>query len=134
MKTLTGTLALAALLLVGAATAQAEPRLELRNVGAEAPKLGFDGWYDCPFGGPVPIGIWVNKVFSNTTAERIGLEPGDVIMEINGRRMNSNTDYHEALKDAKYRNGGYVRMLVSDVRTRTDYREGRRTEVRFYLP
>ena len=85
------------------------------NPGA-TPRLGFTGraiwnW-----------GMHVDQVYYGSTAARQGLERGDVIMSINGRRINSMGDYFSALSAANYQ-GGWISMVVDNVRARQTGRE-----------
>jgi len=59
-------------------------------------------------------GMVVDSVPWGTPASRTGLEPGDVIVRINGRWIQSDHDYFQALRYC----GGVCRLLVQDVRGR----------------
>lgn len=59
-------------------------------------------------------GMVVDSLVYGGLAQRLGLEGGDVIERINGRRIRSQFDYTQALGAS----GGYGRMLVRDVRSR----------------
>ncbi len=59
-------------------------------------------------------GMVVDSVPWGTPASRTGLEPGDVIVRINGRRICSDHDYFQALRWS----GPTCRLLVRDVRGR----------------
>jgi S1-C subfamily serine protease len=69
-------------------------------------RLGFDGAF-------TGYGMLVQRVHYGSIAQQIGLEPGDVILAINGRRIFS---YHHYL-NLLARSGGYVTLTVRDVRT-----------------
>jgi hypothetical protein len=56
-------------------------------------------------------------------AARLGLEPGDVILSLNGYRLTYTGSWNDALSQA-VSNGGYVRLAVRDVRSgRVHWRE-----------
>lgn len=74
------------------------------NVGV--PLLGFTG-DACGWG------VHVRSVNWGSVAQRIGLEPGDVIVGLNGRPVRSLNDYYRALQQS----GGVVALEVRDVRT-----------------
>jgi len=40
-------------------------------------------------GNPVPAGLYMHKVFKNSLLEKVGLQPGDMIYELNGHRLDS---------------------------------------------
>jgi len=88
----------------------AEGRAELRLIRPgmpDAPRLGIYGHFEWG------LGMVVDSVAWGTPAARTGLEPGDVIRAINGRPIQSEWDYFQALRYS----GGYVRLTVQDVRT-----------------
>lgn len=70
-------------------------------------RLGFYGHFDWR------RGMVVDSVVAGSRADRLGLESGDAIAEINGRPIDSEFAYHRALQAS----GGYGRMIVRDVRT-----------------
>ncbi len=74
------------------------------------PKLGFQGQI---LGG---YGMKVVSVNWGTPAQRIGLESGDVITQINGRQIRSQWDYDQALRDAAMYYSGRVNLQVRNVR------------------
>lgn len=49
-------------------------------------------------------------------ASQLGLEPGDVILSLNGYRLTYTGSWNDALSRALY-DGGFVRLEVRDVRT-----------------
>ena len=59
-------------------------------------------------------GMVVDHVPWGTPASRTGLEPGDAIVRVNGRWIQSDYDYFQALRFS----GATVRLLVRDVRGR----------------
>jgi len=74
------------------------------------PKFGFASFNIRGVGERVTFVRW------GGLASRLGLEPGDTILSMNGYRLN----YHGAWDDALYRamsNGGFVRLRIRDVRT-----------------
>jgi hypothetical protein len=70
-------------------------------------RLGFYGHFDARFG------MVVDYVTAGSIAQRVGLESGDAIVEINGRWINSDYAYYSALQAS----GGQGTMLVRDVRS-----------------
>lgn len=101
-----------AVLGMAASTVQAQqPEAGLRlipPVVPTQPRLGFYGHMEYGFG------MMVDRVFWGTPASRAGLEPGDVIVRINNRRIRTDYDYYQALSAS----GPYCRLLVRDVRGR----------------
>ncbi len=122
MTRLTTCFASAALLIVLGSTAHAQHRLMAPNPHgsghAPTPRLGFNG--QISYG----HGMRVNYVQYGTPAHWIGLERGDVIVRINGRRINSRYDYDRALEDAAYYRGGRVVLVVDDVRAHGPFSSG----------
>jgi S1-C subfamily serine protease len=57
-------------------------------------------------------GVVIRGVEPDSAAERLGLERGDVIWSINGKVVNSNSSYVQAMNDC----GGSVEMMVRNVR------------------
>lgn len=57
-------------------------------------------------------GMHVNRVVPGSIAQRLGLEPGDVIVRINNQNLTCEHDYFNALQ-----NTSHVRLLVQNVRT-----------------
>jgi Trypsin-like serine proteases, typically periplasmic, contain C-terminal PDZ domain len=95
------------------------PVVPITPVVPETPRLGIYGHFEFGYGMVVDSVVW------GTPAARSGLESGDVIRAINGRWINSQSDYFRALAYS----GGYARLLVQDVRTgalvsRTAYLDG----------
>ena len=74
------------------------------------PKFGFSG--STIYG----YGERVVSVRHGGRAERLGLEPGDVILSLNGYRLTYSGSWNDALSRALAR-GGLVRLQVRDVRT-----------------
>jgi S1-C subfamily serine protease len=71
------------------------------------PRLGF--WGHMQYG----KGMVVDRIQRGSVAARVGLERGDVIQAINGRRVHSTDRYHSLLRDS----GGRVRLHIRDVRS-----------------
>ena len=59
------------------------------------------------------IGVKVASVNPYGAAERMGLEQGDIVTQVNGRPIRGLWDLRRALD----RSNGYVRLMVRDVRT-----------------
>lgn len=73
-------------------------------------RLGFTGTF-------LPgRGLRVEQVEWGTKAERLGLERGDVLLEINGQRLRSLGHYFQLLEDAAAWNDGRVSLVVRNVR------------------
>ena len=104
-KVLSITLLSCAVLAAAGSYAQAQ-RTEAyrRPVSSGLPKLGFYG--HIVYG----QGLMIDNVAWATEAQRIGLEPGDVIVSVNGRPIRNWNDYNSAL----YYSGGYGRLVVRD--------------------
>lgn len=85
-----------------------EQRLLLRPDRPEGPtpRLGIVGYVEYGHG------LVVERVAPFTPAARLGLEPGDVILRVNDQRIRRDGDLQRALRFS----GGYVRLLVDDVR------------------
>lgn len=71
-------------------------------------RLGFRGV-------DVGWGVEIVSLDYGGTAAQLGLEPGDVIVELNGRRVMNINDYHAIMA----RSGGFVQLVVRDHRTGT---------------
>ncbi|MCL6501359.1 MAG: PDZ domain-containing protein [Pirellulales bacterium] len=91
--------------------AEAEPAL------AQAGAFGCPCPLDLGLSGHVEwgLGLVVECVPPCTLAARLGLEPGDVIVRINGRRIRCEADYARGLAEAA--RCGVLRLVVVDVRT-----------------
>lgn len=88
----------------GAALAPSE------DLGCHTPlDLGVAGYVDCR------LGLVLECVPACSLAARLGLEPGDVILRINGRRIRCDADYTRGLADAA--RCGVLKLLVIDVRS-----------------
>lgn len=108
-KRVCGTALLSAVVLATAGmNADAQQSFEYRRpVTSGMPKLGFYG--HIVYG----QGLMVDSVSWATEAARIGLEPGDVIVSVNGRPIRSWSDYNAAM----YYSGGRGRLVIRDVRS-----------------
>ena len=74
------------------------------------PRLGFHGHM-------IPgYGMRVDHVLYGTPAQQIGLERGDVLWRIDGRRILSRMDYDQALQQAAWYQGGWLTLTVRNVR------------------
>lgn len=69
-------------------------------------RLGFNGNF-------IGYGIQVLGVQPYSTADRMGLEPGDVVIAVNGVRIQSYGHYLALINST----GGFVQLHVQDVRT-----------------
>ena len=72
-------------------------------------------------------GLRVNSVVPNAPAERTGLEPGDVLVEANGLRLESEADLDRAMAGSR----GTLQLKVVNVRTGTLVAATVRLEERF---
>jgi PDZ domain len=75
------------------------------------PKFGFSSSTIHGFGQRV------ESVRPGGRAARLGLEPGDVILSLNGYRLTYSGSWNDALSRALYDDGGFLRLRVRDVRT-----------------
>ncbi|WP_339750272.1 PDZ domain-containing protein [uncultured Rubinisphaera sp.] len=73
----------------------------------DIPTLGFYGYQTCQ-------GMVVTKVNRGTEAWKIGLEPGDIIVSIDGFRLHDEGDYTRAMRRA----GRHADLRVKDVHGR----------------
>ena len=88
---------------------------EMRVIGPDsrpAPRLGFNGTV-------IATGLRVEGVDYGSLAFDAGLERGDVITSVNGRRIQSMSGYRRALCDAVDHNDGRVRLVIENVRWHT---------------
>jgi hypothetical protein len=74
------------------------------------PKFGFSSSTINGFGQRI------ESVRPGGRAARLGLEPGDVILSLNGFRLTYSGSWNQALSRALY-DGGFVQLRVRDVRT-----------------
>ena len=73
------------------------------------PKLGIWGHMDYR-------GMVVDSVAPNSPAAKLGLESGDVVVRINGQRVDSIFTYQTLLRDAVNYKHGHVSVLVENIR------------------
>jgi len=76
------------------------------NPGCQQVLLGI---YGQPLFG---YGLQVTSVLPNTIASKVGLEPGDVITQANGRLIRNRFDLRQAMTNV----GRHVNLTVSDIR------------------
>jgi poly(3-hydroxybutyrate) depolymerase len=57
------------------------------------------------------IGTRVNRVIPGSSANRVGLKPGDVVVRVNGKTMPAGTDLADALDDVEH--GAQIELLVA---------------------
>jgi len=70
---------------------------------------------------PASNGLEVVDVYGNTPANRLGLEAGDRIIQINGRSIRCVQDLQAALRHAVAYHGGAIRVLIDNVRGRAGW-------------
>lgn len=105
-----GLLLLAGLGLATSASADEKFQIRLRPslpTQTSAPRLGFSGHFDNGHG------MHVDSVRRGSPAARLGLEPGDTIIAIDGQRIHSLGHYYGLLG----RSGNRVRLHIEDWRT-----------------
>ena len=109
--TLLSSIAISALVAASAVAAGPSALLVAPGEPNGLPKFGFSS---SNIGG---YGERVQFVRYGSRASKIGLEPGDVILSLNGYRLTYPGSWNEALSHAVYHDGGQVRLRVRDVRT-----------------
>lgn len=98
-----------------AAQAIVEPRLGTGFVEPQNPHTPqFGGWYLGVFGNYTPSGLHLTHVYPGTAAARSGLDIGDQIVTVNGRRISMRYPLNVALQST---HTGWVQLLVRDWRT-----------------
>lgn len=96
-------------LTVAAVSQAAHPQTTLLHPGhGSLPAFGFNSYNVSGYGEVL------THVRFNSIAGRMGLEPGDVILSMNGYRLNYHGAWRDALSQAVY-NGGFVRLAIRDV-------------------
>ncbi len=93
----------------------------------QGPRLGMNG---------ISTGhcVEVYSVNFGSAAQRLGLEPGDRILRINGHAVGSVPELLHVLRDAVGHHGGQVSVLVDNVRARRgDFMAERYVTTRTYL-
>jgi hypothetical protein len=83
---------------------------EPHGPGISLPKFGFASFNINGFGERITYVKW------NGRAAQLGLEPGDVILSLNGYPLNYHGSWNDALAQAMYE-GGWVQLKVRDVHT-----------------
>ena len=98
-------------------TGDAQPVPKTRVAPAVAPP-GYGGVPRLGFMGQIISGYGMRVMRTNygSPADRAGLEGGDIIISINGRRIRNQYDYNDALRQAALYNAGYVSMSVRNIR------------------
>jgi hypothetical protein len=76
----------------------------------DLPKFGFSSFNIRGFGEQITNVRWGGR------AARMGLEPGDIIVSLNGYPLTYHGAWNDALRQATY-HGGWVQLVVRDVRT-----------------
>lgn len=111
-----------------AAPAMVEDRDDrMVDPGVPTPRLGFHGRI-------VSNGLRVERVDYGSVAFDAGLERGDVIMKVNGRRLTSMSGYRRALLEAVDYRDGRVTLTVENVRWHTGESSQRYINRTVYLP
>lgn len=75
------------------------------------PKFGFSSSTIYGYGERIVF------VRHGSRASYLGLEPGDVILSMNGMPLTYTGSWNDALSHAVYHDGGYIRLRIRDVRT-----------------
>lgn len=110
-----------------AASAVAQP--QQARVLRPAPRVVPQPDYDLPRFGFESfnlhgVGERVTHVSRRGLAAEMGLERGDVVLRMNGHRLDYHGSWNDALREAMFNHGGWVRLSIRDVRTgRTVNRE-----------
>jgi S1-C subfamily serine protease len=76
----------------------------------QLPKLGFSSQHIDGLGEQVVSVSWTSP------AARLGLQPGDIVLSMNGYVLNYRGAWHDALYQA-VTNGGYIQLAVRDARS-----------------
>lgn len=95
--------------------------------GIPTPRLGFHGRI-------VSSGLRVERVDYGSLAFDAGLERGDVITKVNGRRLTSMSGYRRALLEAVNYRDGRVTLTVENIRWHTGESSQRYINRTVYLP
>ncbi|QDV41163.1 PDZ domain (Also known as DHR or GLGF) [Stieleria neptunia] len=98
---------------------QAQPAVEANDFGGFVePKHPhhhhFGGWYLGVYGNFTPGGLYLTQVYPGTAAWNVGLEVGDRILAVNGRRISMHYPLNVALQST---HSGWVQLWVRDWRT-----------------
>lgn len=89
---------------------QIDPSLN-PNSGYHGPKLGVQAFGNGQY-------VEVTRAFFGSAAARLGLEPGDRILQINGRPVRSIAELQQMLQGSVYTHNGQIRVLIDNVRAR----------------
>jgi hypothetical protein len=115
--TLSASFVVVALLAVSAGAAQPKALLIAPSPNNYLPEFGFDSFNIRGVGERVTYVRW------GSLASQLGLEPGDMILSMNGFRLTYHGAWNDALSYA-LANGGWVQLRIRDVRTgHVAYRE-----------
>jgi hypothetical protein len=82
--------------------------VKLRSPAGGVPRLGFTSYFNGQ-------GEAVTRVLSGTAASRVGLEPGDVIVAVNGERLLTYGAWDREISNAAIQ--GHVVLAIRDWRT-----------------
>lgn len=107
-------LALATLVVPAAAATpagSAQPYLVSPGGSYGLPKFGFSSSTIYGYGERIMF------VRPGSRAAFLGLEPGDVLLSLNGQPLTYTGSWSDALSHAIYHDGGYIRLRIRDVRT-----------------
>ncbi|MCC7335176.1 MAG: PDZ domain-containing protein [Pirellulaceae bacterium] len=63
-------------------------------------------------------GVEVTSTMWNSPAQRLGLEPGDRVIQVNGHRVRTTADLKAYLKEAVQFHQGQITVIVDNVRAR----------------
>ncbi len=115
-KTILALLATLSLIAVSSASAS-HPKALLVSPGFnpspiynDLPRFGFSSFNIQGYGERITNVRW------GGIAQRMGLEPGDVILSVNGYPLSYHGSWNDALRQAVY-SGGWVQLRIRDVRT-----------------
>ncbi len=95
----------------------------MRGRGESAGRLGVHGspWYLGVQGCNTIYGVEVNTVLRDTPASRIGLVPGDRIIEVDGNRVGIvNHRVNQLSDEFQHSKDGKVKLLIWNVRTQLE--------------
>jgi membrane-associated protease RseP (regulator of RpoE activity) len=88
-------------------------------VRAISEALGADVQWDAKLGLPSNAGLTITKVKEDSSAKENGLVEGDVILSVNGIKVNNLVDYNETMKN--YLPGEQVTVKVNRNGVITDF-------------
>jgi hypothetical protein len=90
---------------------KAQPYLVSPGESYGLPKFGFSSSTIYGYGERIVF------VRPGSRASFLGLEPGDVLLSMNGMPLTYTGSWSDALSHAVYHDGGYLRLRIRDVRT-----------------